>query len=81
LSGAFGILFSDVLLPLVNCSRERLFLALGFELFAVNDEKFMDMFVAPGSVDAIQNERQSLLKRQKILMSCLHDFKNISRTL
>jgi hypothetical protein len=65
----------------LKCSRERLFLALGFELFAVNDEKFMDMFVAPGSVDAIQNERQSLLKRQKMLMSCLNEFKNISRTL
>ncbi|KQK09720.1 hypothetical protein BRADI_2g49747v3 [Brachypodium distachyon] len=61
--------------------RERLFLALGFELFAVNDDKFMDMFVAPGAVDAIQNERQSLLKRQKILLSCLSEFKNISRTL
>ncbi|KAF8696410.1 hypothetical protein HU200_037324 [Digitaria exilis] len=61
--------------------RERLFLALGFELFAVNDEKFMDMFVAPGAVDTIQNERQSLLKRQKILLSCLNEFKNISRAL
>uniref|UniRef100_J3L409 Dynamin-type G domain-containing protein n=1 Tax=Oryza brachyantha TaxID=4533 RepID=J3L409_ORYBR len=61
--------------------RERLFLALGFELFAVNDDRFMDMFVAPGAVDAIQNERQSLLKRQKILLSCLNEFKNISRTL
>ncbi|KAM3332153.1 hypothetical protein ACQJBY_027773 [Aegilops geniculata] len=61
--------------------RERLFLALGFELFAVNDEKFMDMFVSPGAIDCIQNERQSLLKRQKILLSCLSEFKNISRTL
>lgn len=61
--------------------RERLFLALGFELFAVSDDKFMDMFVAPGAVDAIQNERQSLLKRQKILLSCLNEFKNISRAL
>uniref|UniRef100_A0A0A9FBW1 Uncharacterized protein n=1 Tax=Arundo donax TaxID=35708 RepID=A0A0A9FBW1_ARUDO len=61
--------------------RERLFLALGFELFVVNDDKFMDMFVAPGAVDAIQNERHSLLKRQKILLSCLNEFKNISRAL
>ncbi|KAM0919182.1 hypothetical protein ACQ4PT_008381 [Festuca glaucescens] len=61
--------------------RERLFLALGFELFAVNDDKFMDMFVSPGAVDSIHNERQSLLKRQKILLSCLSEFKNISRTL
>jgi hypothetical protein len=65
----------------MHCSRERLFLALGFELFAVNDDKFMDMFVSPGAVDSIQNERQSLLKRQKILLSCLSEFKNISRAL
>ncbi|KAG6480835.1 dynamin-related protein 5A-like [Zingiber officinale] len=61
--------------------RERLFVALGLELFAVNDEKFMDMFVAPGAVDILQNERQSLNKRQKILQSCLNEFKNITRTL
>lgn len=63
------------------CSRERLFVALGLELFAVNDEKFMDMFVAPGAIDVLQNERQSLNKRQKILQSCLSEFKNIARTL
>jgi len=50
---------------MMQCSHERLFLALGFELFAVKDDKFMNMFVAPGAVDAIQNERESLLKHQK----------------
>ncbi|AQL00593.1 Dynamin-related protein 5A [Zea mays] len=64
-----------------SSSRERLFLALGFELFAVSDNKFMGMFVLPGAVDGIQNERHSLLKRQKILLSCLNEFKNISRAL
>ncbi|KAJ3671000.1 hypothetical protein LUZ60_008426 [Juncus effusus] len=61
--------------------RERLFLVLGMDLFAVNDEKFMDMFVAPGAIEGIQNERQSLLKRQKTLQSCLNEFKNLSRSL
>ncbi|WOK99306.1 dynamin-related protein 5A [Canna indica] len=61
--------------------RERLFVALGLELFAVNDEKFMDMFVAPSAIECLQNERQSLNKRQKILQSCLNEFKNISRSL
>lgn len=75
------LFFSNTFVLLMQCSRERLFLALGFELFAVNDEKFMDMFVSPGTIDCIQNERQSLLKRQKILLSCLSEFKNISRTL
>ncbi|KAF3335089.1 dynamin-related protein 5A [Carex littledalei] len=61
--------------------RDRLFLAVGTELFAVNDEKFMDMFVAPGAIESIRMERQSLQKRQKTLQSCLTEFKNISRSL
>lgn len=55
--------------------------ALGLDLFAVNDERFMDMFVAPGAVDVLQTERQSLHKRQKILQSCLTEFKTIARAL
>ena len=66
---------------MMQCSRERLFLALSFELFAVKDDKFMNMFVAPGAVEAIQNERESLLKCQKTFVSCLKEFKNISSTL
>ncbi|XP_057968663.1 dynamin-related protein 5A [Malania oleifera] len=61
--------------------RDRLVLALGLDLFAVNDEKFMDMFVAPDAIDMLQNERQSLQKRQKILQSCLNEFKSIARVL
>lgn len=55
--------------------------ALGIDLFAVSDEKFMDMFEAPGAVDALQEERQSLYKREKTLQSCLHEFKNIAKSL
>ena len=55
--------------------------ALGLELFGVNDEKFMDMFVAPGAIDILQNEQQSLQKRQKILHSCLNEFKTVAHTL
>ncbi|KAL3848628.1 hypothetical protein ACJIZ3_010510 [Penstemon smallii] len=61
--------------------RERLMVALGLDLFAVSDEKFMDMFVAPGAIDVLENERQSLQKRQKILHSCLTEFKNVARAL
>ncbi|XP_076943792.1 dynamin-related protein 5A-like [Bidens hawaiensis] len=61
--------------------RERLMVALGLDLFAVNDEKFMDMFVAPGAIDILQNERESLHKRQKILHSCLTEFKSVARSL
>jgi len=55
--------------------------SLALDLFAVNDEKFMDMFVAPGAIDVLHSERQSLHKRQKILQSCLNEFKNIARAL
>ncbi|KAI3981184.1 hypothetical protein MKX01_016319, partial [Papaver californicum] len=34
---------------------EKLVVALGIDLFPVNDEKFMDMFEAPGAVDTLQN--------------------------
>ncbi|KAI3457452.1 hypothetical protein Pfo_014115 [Paulownia fortunei] len=61
--------------------QERLMVALGLDLFAVTDDKFMDMFVAPGAIDVLQNERQSLQKRQKILHSCLNEFKNVARAL
>ncbi|KAI5420408.1 dynamin-related protein 5A [Lathyrus oleraceus] len=61
--------------------RDRLVVALGLDLFAVNDEKFMDMFVAPGAIDVLQNEREFLVKRQKILHTCLNEFKNVSRSL
>ncbi|ERN20483.1 dynamin-related protein 5A [Amborella trichopoda] len=61
--------------------RDRLVVALGLDLFAVTDDKFMDMFVAPGAVDMLHNERQSLHRRQKILQSCLNEFKNVARSL
>ncbi|XP_074311104.1 dynamin-related protein 5A [Silene latifolia] len=61
--------------------RERLMVSLGIDLFAVNDEKFMEMFVAPGAIDILHNEKQSLQKRQKILQSCLNEFKSVARTL
>ena len=72
---------SNIVVLMMQCSHERLFIALGFELFAVRDDKFMNMFVAPGAVEAIQNERESLLKCQKTFVSCLNEFKNISSTL
>ncbi|XVF70187.1 hypothetical protein PTKIN_Ptkin11bG0141200 [Pterospermum kingtungense] len=59
--------------------RERLVVALCLDLFAVNDEKFMEMFVASSTIDALQNEQQSLRKRQKKLQSCLNEFKTVAR--
>ncbi|KAJ1256516.1 hypothetical protein BS78_K008700 [Paspalum vaginatum] len=54
--------------------RRGLFMAIFLDLFAVSDEKFMDMFDVPSGVDSVRNERHSLLERQKILVSCLKEF-------
>ncbi|CAL0310657.1 unnamed protein product [Lupinus luteus] len=61
--------------------RDRLLVALGIDLFALNDEKFMDIFVAPGAIDVLQTEQEDLQKRQKILQSCLDEFKTLTREL
>ncbi|KAI3774992.1 hypothetical protein L1987_49559 [Smallanthus sonchifolius] len=61
--------------------REGLMVALGMDLFAVKDEEFMDMFVAPGAIDILQSERESLKKLQKTLHSCLTEFKSVATSL
>ncbi|KAK8643801.1 hypothetical protein V6N13_013078 [Hibiscus sabdariffa] len=66
---------------LLSVVRDRLVVELGLDLFAVNDEKFMDMFVSPAAIDALQHKRQSLQYRQKVLQSCLTEFKNVARAL
>ncbi|KAK1274929.1 Dynamin-related protein 5A [Acorus gramineus] len=75
--GVSSTLNSSFLTP----CRDRLVVAIGLDLFAVADEKFMDMFVDPAAMDLLQNECHSLHKRQKILQSCLNEFKSISRAL
>lgn len=55
--------------------------ALGLDLFATTDVRFMDMFIAPEAIDMLENEKQSLQKRQKVLHSCLNEFKNVARSL
>ncbi|KAK9078242.1 hypothetical protein SSX86_002299 [Deinandra increscens subsp. villosa] len=61
--------------------RDRLMVALGQDLFGVKDEKFMDMFVAPGAIDILHSERESLQKLQKMLHSCLTEFKSVATSL
>lgn len=75
------LLLLIIYLFLFTRSQDRLAVDMFIDLFAVGDEKFMDMFVAPGTVAHLQDERQSLHKRQKVLQSCLTEFKNIARTL
>ncbi|KAH1072938.1 hypothetical protein J1N35_025266 [Gossypium stocksii] len=40
---------------------------LGLDLFAVNDEKFMDMFVSAAAIEVLQHKRQSLQNCQKMM--------------
>ncbi|KAE9621631.1 putative dynamin GTPase [Lupinus albus] len=61
--------------------RDRLLVALGLDLFALNDVNFMDMFVAPGAIDVLQTEQKFLKKRQKILQFCLIEFKTLTQEL
>jgi hypothetical protein len=52
---SFVLFLVMIVILLMRCNCGRLFLAIGFQLFAVNDEKFMGTFVAPGAVSVIQN--------------------------
>ncbi|CAM8880074.1 unnamed protein product [Rhodiola kirilowii] len=61
--------------------REQLVLSIGLDLFAVCDDKFMDMFTAPEAMGILQTERLALQKRQKTLQSCLNEFKTIAQAL
>ena len=51
------------------------------ELFAVNDETFMDMFIAHSAMDFLRNERQVTQKHLNILQYCLNKFWNLARAL
>ncbi|WVZ83099.1 hypothetical protein U9M48_030277 [Paspalum notatum var. saurae] len=62
-------------------SEPWLFEAFILDLIPLTDGKFMDMFAAPGAVDALQNERHSLLERRAMLLSCLKSFEDISDAL
>ncbi|KAJ7561344.1 hypothetical protein O6H91_03G024700 [Diphasiastrum complanatum] len=70
-------LYANFLTP----CRDRLALGISIELFGVSDEQFMDMFVAPGMIEKLENERGTLQKRCKTLRTCLQEFRNLSRCL
>ncbi|GAQ92749.1 Vacuolar sorting protein VPS1 [Klebsormidium nitens] len=61
--------------------RERLGLSLAAELFACTDGVFMDMFVAPGAVEAMRAHRDALQKKAAMLAQCKDDFRTLARQL
>ncbi len=66
---------------MLRCSRERLGLSLSAELFACTDGVFMDMFVAPGAVEAMRAHRDALQKKAAMLAQCKDDFRTLARQL
>jgi hypothetical protein len=72
------VLFFDMFLPLVKCSRDELLPALFNERFGKDDEVFMAMFDTHAALNIIKNEHKSLRKRQRSLRFCCKFIKNIS---
>lgn len=62
-------------------SRDELSIEVAAELFAVSDEQFLKMFVAPGAMENLESERQSLLKRSTTLQTCLNEFRRLAWSL
>jgi hypothetical protein len=65
----------------VKCSRNELGINVQLQLFAVSDEKFLDMFVAPGAIEKLEAERMVLQKRCNTLHTCLAEFRTLARSL
>lgn len=62
-------------------SRDELSIEVAAELFAVSDDQFLKMFVAPGAIENLESERQSLLKRSTTLQTCLNEFRRLAWSL
>lgn len=66
---------------LFGCSRDQLAIDVSVEVFGVSDDKFLEMFVAPGAVEKLENERAVLQKRCATLQTCLQEFRTLARSL
>lgn len=51
------------------------------EVFGVKDDKFLEMFVAPGAKEQLEQEYENLQKRSMSLMTCLHEFRTLAHSL
>lgn len=51
------------------------------ELFAVTDDRFMELFRAPGAVEQLQVQREALSKRCSTLSNCLDEFRALARSI
>ncbi|KAG0589894.1 hypothetical protein KC19_1G056300 [Ceratodon purpureus] len=51
------------------------------EVFGVTDDKFLEMFVAPGAIEKLEREHAILQKRSMTLLTCLHEFRTLAHSL
>ncbi|CAM6098893.1 unnamed protein product [Calypogeia fissa] len=65
----------------LNPCRDRLSGEIGVELFAVTDDRFMEMFIAPGAVEQLELQRETLSKRCSTLSNCLNEFRALARSI
>ncbi|KAL2611519.1 hypothetical protein R1flu_023211 [Riccia fluitans] len=65
----------------LNPIRDRLAGEVAVELFATTDEKFMQMFIAPGALEKLQNERETLSKHCLTLSTSLEEFRTLACSL
>ncbi|KAL3682881.1 hypothetical protein R1sor_000903 [Riccia sorocarpa] len=65
----------------LNPIRDRLAGEVAVELFATTDEKFMQMFIAPGSLEKLQSKRETLSKHCLTLSNSLEEFRTLACSL
>jgi hypothetical protein len=51
------------------------------EVFGVSDDKFLEMCVAPGALEKLEQEYATLKKRSDTLLTCLHEFRTLAHSL
>lgn len=61
--------------------RTQQAIAVQVEVFGVSDDKFLEMFVAPGALEKLEQEYATLKKRSDTLLICLHEFRTLAHSL
>lgn len=62
-------------------SRTEQAIDVQMEVFGVSDDKFLEMFVAPGAIEKLEREYATLQKRSMTLLTCLHEFRTLAHSL
>ena len=65
----------------INGRRTEQAIDIQMEVFGVSDDKFLEMFVAPGAIEQLEQEYAALQKRSTTLLACLHEFRTLAHSL